>query len=76
MEEQSRDLNEIRLRATEVGQKYDLLSKTRMQSERISQRQKEKAYKENLKESAKRKMSQSGKVSLEELGALMGDEEE
>ncbi len=75
-EEQKRALDEVRMKSMEVGRKYASLRTMTMQSERISQKEKEKAYKENLKEMAKRKLSQSGKVSLEELGALMGDEEE
>jgi len=75
-EGEKRALDEVRLKSTEVGRKYTSLRTATVQSERISQREKGKAYKENLKEMAKKKLSQSGKVSLEELGALMGDEEE
>ncbi len=73
---QRKMLDEIRLKASEVGRKYAVLRTSTMQAERVSQREKEKAFKESLKETAKKKLSEHGKVSLEELGALMGDENE
>jgi uncharacterized coiled-coil DUF342 family protein len=76
LEEQKKGLEDVRIKAAEVGQKFSVLKTATIQSEKISQREKAKAFKENLKELAKKKMSQSGKVSLEELGALMEDEEE
>lgn len=75
-EEQMKVLDEVRAKSNEVSRRYESLRAMTVQSERISQREKAKVYKENLKEMAKRKLSQSGKVSLEELGALMGDEED
>ena len=73
---QRKIVDEIRLKAFEVGRKYALLRTTTMQAERVSQREKERVFKESLKETAKKKLSERGKVSLEELGALMGDESE
>ena len=76
LEEQKKELDGVRAKEIEVGKMYSTLRAATLQSEKVSQREKERAYKENLKETAKKKLSQSGKVSLEELGALMGDEEE
>ena len=44
-------------------------------AEKMSQRQKEAAVKHNLKETAKKKLSQGAKLSLHELGALYEEEE-
>jgi uncharacterized coiled-coil DUF342 family protein len=41
----------------------------------MTQRQKEETHKQNLKEAAKKKLSQGEKLSLHELGALYEDEE-
>jgi len=69
-------LGDIRAKSLEVGHKYSSLRTTTMQSEKVSQKAKEKAYKDNLKAAAKKKLDRGSKVSLEELSALMGDEEE
>jgi len=75
-EELRQSLSVIRSKSVEVGEKYTILRNSTIQSDKISQRVKEKAFRENLKETAKKKLDQRGKVSLEELSALMGDEEE
>jgi len=75
-EELRRSLETVRARSMEIGRKYTVLRNISIQSERVSQKAKEKAYKENLKDAAKKKLDKGGKVSLEELTALMGDEEE
>ena len=75
-DELKKSLGEVRAKSMEIGRKYTLLRNSTIQSEKALQREKEKAFKENLKETAKKKFDQRGKVSLEELSALMGDEEE
>ncbi len=69
-------LGEVRAKSVEVSRKFTSLRNNTILSERASQREKEKAFKENLKDAAKKKLDKRGKVSLEELSALMGDEEE
>ncbi len=76
LEELNESLGDVRAKSLEVGHKYSSLRTTTMQSEKMSQRAKERAFKDNLKEVARKKLDQRGKVSLEELSALMGDEEE
>ncbi len=76
LEEQKKTLDDVRIRAAEANRKYAYLRSASRQVERISQAEKEKAYRESLKEAAKKKLSQGGKVSLEELGALYGEDEE
>ncbi len=75
-DELRRTLEGVRAKSLEIGFKYTTLRNTAIQSEKISQKARERAYKKTLKETAKRKLDKGGKVSLEELGALMGDEEE
>jgi uncharacterized coiled-coil DUF342 family protein len=75
-DELRKSLGDVRARSLEVGAKYMTLRNSTIQSEKVAQRVKQKAYKENLKETAKKKLDKGGKVSLEELNALMGDEEE
>ena len=75
-DELRKSLGDIRAKSMEIGRKYTVLRNSTLQSEKVSQRAKEKAYKENLKDTAKKKLDKGGKVSLEELGALMGEEEE
>jgi uncharacterized coiled-coil DUF342 family protein len=75
-DELRRSLEDVRAKSLEIGSKYTLLRNSTLQSEKVSQKAKEKAFKENLKEAAKKKLDKGGKVSLEELTALMGEEEE
>lgn len=75
LEAQNKALDEARRRVAEVSRKYVVLRDRTREEDRIAQLSKQKAFKETLKETAKEKLSQRGKVSLEELGALYGDEE-
>src|SRR5262249_47959373 len=75
-DELRKSLADVRGRSLEISRKYTALRNNMLHTDQISQRAKEKAFKENLKEAAKKKLDQKGKVSLEELSALMGDEEE
>ncbi len=76
LEEENKALDDVRVRIAEVDRKYTHLRNAARQVERVSQAKKEKAYREGLKDAAKKKLSQGGKVSLEELGALYGEDEE
>jgi len=75
-DELRKSLGEVKAKSMEIGRKYTSLRNSMIQSDRVSQREKEKVYKENLKETAKKKLDRRGKVSLEELSALMGDEDQ
>ena len=75
-DELRKSLGEVKAKSMEIGRKYTSLRNSMIQSDRVSQREKEKVYKENLKETAKKKLDRHGKVSLEELSALMGDEDQ
>ena len=81
LEDQKKQLDEVRGRVREVSQKYFSMMTATKEADRIAQLEKAKAHKEILKESAKKKLSQGEKLSLYELGALLGsgegeDEEE
>ncbi len=76
LEEQNKTLDGVRIRTADVNREYAHLRNASRRIERVSHAEKEKAYRESLKEAAKKKLSQGGKVSLEELGALYGEDEE
>ena len=69
-------LGDVRVKSMEIGRKYTSLRNSTIQSEKASQKTRAKAYKENLKETARKKLDKGSKVSLEELNALMGDDDE
>lgn len=75
LDDQRKRLDEVHERAKEVSQKYfSILTMTR-EADKLAQLKRQKAHKEGLKESAKKKLSQGESVSLHELGALLGEEE-
>ncbi len=74
-DEQRKALDEVRARSSEIRQKFFSMRTVTAAAERKAQMEKEKAHKQSLREEAKRKLSQGGRVSLEELEALYGDDE-
>ncbi len=76
VESQQLKLDEVRGRVREVSQKYFSMVTMSRESDKIVRAKKEKVHKETLKESAKKKLSQGEKVSLQELSALYEDEGE
>ncbi len=72
---QRKSLDEVRARSAEIRQKFFSMRTMTAAAERKAQMEKGKAHKQTLKEEAKRKLSQGARVSLEELGALYGDDE-
>lgn len=75
VEEQRKTLDEVRARSSEFRQKFFSMRTLTAAAERKEQIEKEKAHKQSLKEEAKRKLSRGARVSLEELGALYGDDD-
>ncbi len=76
LDEQAKILSEIRARKRDVTQKYFSIMTMTRQADKISQTQREKAHKDSLKETAKKKLAHGEKLSLHELGALYDDETE
>ncbi|HZY48102.1 MAG TPA: hypothetical protein VFE96_09935 [Candidatus Bathyarchaeia archaeon] len=74
-DEVRKSLNQLRGEYRETDEKYKTIKKSIDLAEKMDQRQKEEAHKQNLKEAAKKKLSQGEKLSLHELGALYGEEE-
>lgn len=74
-DEVRKSLNQLRGEFQDADEKYQVIRKSIDLADRMEQRQKEAAVKQNLKEAAKKKLSQGGKLSLHELGALYEDEE-
>jgi uncharacterized coiled-coil DUF342 family protein len=68
-------LNLLRGEYKDTDEKYQVVRKSLDLAEKMTQRQKEEAHKQNLKETAKKKLSQGEKLSLHELGALYEEEE-
>jgi len=74
LDDQEKRLGEVRGRAREATQKYFSIVTMTREADRIAQAERQKAHKEGLKESAKKKLSKGEKVSLHELGALLEEE--
>lgn len=74
--EQEKRLDRVRGRTKEVSQKYFSIVTMTREADKVLQLKRQKAHKESLKESAKKKLSQGESVSLHELGALLDDEED
>jgi len=69
-EEQQKTLDDLKQRTAETNQKFLQLRNTLTDDERKIQRQKGEALKEALKDTAQKKLSKGGKLTLQELGAL------
>ncbi len=74
-DEVRKSLNQLRGEYKDADEKYQVVRKSIDMAEKMTQRQKEASHKQNLKETAKKKLSQGEKLSLHELGALYEDEE-
>jgi uncharacterized coiled-coil DUF342 family protein len=74
--EQLGRLQQLRMKMGEVNEQYVDVKHTLTETEKRVQREKEEAYKEGLKSSAKKKAGQGEKLSLHELAALLGGEDE
>ena len=75
-EERQRTLDDLKRRTAETNQKFLQLRNTLTDDERKIQRQKGEALKEALKDTAQKKLSKGGKLTLQELGALYEGTEE
>jgi uncharacterized coiled-coil DUF342 family protein len=76
-EEQQKTLDDLKRRTAETNQKFLQLRNTLTDDEKRIQRQKGEALKEALKDTAQRKLSKGGKLTLQELSVLYeGTEEE
>src|SRR3989449_2940348 len=75
-EEQHKTLDDLKRRTAETNQKFLQLRNTLTDDERKIQRQKGEALKEALKDTAQKKLSKGGKLTLQELGALYEGTEE
>src|SRR2546425_12267348 len=69
-EEQQKTLDDLKRRTSETNQKFLQLRNTLTDDERKIQRQKGEALKEALKDTAQKKLSKGGNLTLQELGAL------
>jgi len=69
-EEQQKTLDDLKRRTAETNQKFLQLRNTLTDDEKRVQRQKGEALKEALKDTAQKKLSKGGKLTLQELGAL------
>jgi uncharacterized coiled-coil DUF342 family protein len=69
-EEQQKTLDDLKRRAAETNQKFLLLRNTLTDDEKRIQRQKGEALKEALKDTAQKKLSKGGKLTLQELSML------
>ena len=74
-DEVRKSLNQLRGEYKDADEKYQVVRKSIDLADKMTQRQKEAAHKQSLKEAAKKKLSQGEKLSLHELGALYEDEE-
>jgi uncharacterized coiled-coil DUF342 family protein len=70
-----KSLNQLRGDYKDADERYQVVRKSIDLAEKMTQRQKEEALKQSLKETAKKKLSQGEKLSLHELGALYEEEE-
>jgi uncharacterized coiled-coil DUF342 family protein len=70
-----KSLNELRGEYKDTDEKYQVIRKSIEMADKMTQRQKEETHKQNLKEAAKKKLSQGAKLSLHELGALYEEDE-
>jgi uncharacterized coiled-coil DUF342 family protein len=75
-EEQQKTLDDLRQRTAETNQKFLQLRNTLTDDEKRIQHQKGEALKEALKDTAQKKLSKGGKLTLQELGALYEGTEE
>lgn len=75
LDDQEKRLDEVRGRTREVSQKYFSIVTMTREADKVAQAQRQKAHKEGLKESAKKKLSKGERVSLHELGALLEEGE-
>ncbi len=75
-EEQQKTLDDLKRRAAETNQKFLLLRNTLTDDEKRIQRQKGEALKEALKDTAQKKLSKGGKLTLQELSVLYEGTEE
>src|SRR2546430_703375 len=74
-EDVRKSLNQLRGEYKDADEQYQAVRKSIDLVDKMSQRQKEETHKQNLKEAAKKKLSQGAKLSLHELSALYGEEE-
>src|SRR5713226_2137876 len=74
-EDVRKSLNQLRGEYKDTDEKYQVVRKSIDLADKMTQRQREETHKQNLKEAAKKKLSQGEKLSLHELGALYEDEE-
>jgi len=74
-DEVRKSLNQLRGEYKDTDEKYQVIRKSIDLADKMTQRQKEQTHKQNLKETAKKKLSQGEKLSLHELGALYEEEE-
>ncbi len=75
-EEQQKTLDDLKRRTADTNQKFLHLRNTLTDDERREQRQKGEALKEALKDTAQKKLSKGGKLTLQELSALYEGTEE
>lgn len=75
-ETQEKDLEELRQKSAEINRKFLDMRNTLSEAEKAAQREKDQAHRKALKSIAKKKTGQGEKISLEELAALLGGEEE
>lgn len=73
---QEKALEDLKQKSAEINRKFLNLRNTLTEAEKTAQLEKDEAHKEALKSAAKRKTSQGEKISLEELAALLEDEDE
>ena len=73
-EDVRKSLNQLRGEYKDTDEKYQVVRKSIDLADKMTQRQKEETHKQNLKEVAKKKLSQGEKLSLHELGALYEEE--
>src|SRR6266496_1895001 len=75
-EEQQKTLDDLKRRTADTNQKFLHLRNTLTDDERREQRQKGEALKEALRDTAQKKLSKGGKLTLQELSALYEGPEE
>ncbi|HVH16415.1 MAG TPA: hypothetical protein VNA15_11965 [Candidatus Angelobacter sp.] len=75
-EEQQKTLDDLKQRTAETNQKFLQLRNTLTDDEKRIQRQKGEALKEALKDTAQKKLSKGGKLTLQELSVLYEGKDE
>lgn len=75
-EEQQKTLDDLKQRAAETNQKFLQVRNTLTDDEKRIQRQKGEALKEALKDTAQKKLSKGGKLTLQELSVLYEGKDE